>query len=444
MTSDPRLAVFTALHDLQLITGQQRSNAERHADLADLPADADPAAALAWMLQKEVASDDHFRATAQRVDQNHTGAAQGQRKSILFSARQSVHRHVFNTLQTQGLLDAQQRNRVEGNITDGYIVTSAGTALYLAVRLGALPRASLKVQARSPDAAGAIAQQALALLKQDSSNTRAVLKDILFPGPPGWRYLGLPLILAAASWFIFHRPAVPSCGDPHTVVMIERMARNAYTQSSTLTRLLGEDATTLAATLHDVKEVGYISADRIRGCVGKLHFGELKMPFAFTIAGFRDGDDEGMSYNPAQVAVVQARFGHDVTTGAETGLAAPVGREAANLAFRAGVAALHGPGLAGPVAGSAKKVETAASDDADRAREVAELEPLGPCRAVTGDTRYACPLLIEWNNPARSPFGKRPAVVLKGDFTFERDAKGKPWRTGATLANEMMQARAAD
>ncbi len=61
------------------------------------------------------------------------------------------------------------------------------------------------------------------------------------------------------------------------------------------------------------------------------------------------------------------------------------------------------------------------------------MEPLGPCRSLRADTRYRCRLLVQGKHTVEMP---SRVPVFGGDFTFERDRPGQPWRMAANFGAE--------
>ena len=79
----------------------------------------------------------------------------------------------------------------------------------------------------------------------------------------------------------------------------------------------------------------------------------------------------------------------------------------------------------------------------ERTREIAEIEPLAPCKEISPGV-YACRLLIERNDPVLSMLNGGSAVMLEGDFTFQRssaESAGNGWSVTPQFAGELRQAK---
>jgi len=80
--------------------------------------------------------------------------------------------------------------------------------------------------------------------------------------------------------------------------------------------------------------------------------------------------------------------------------------------------------------------------DLQRTREIADIEPLGACRALQGGASYACRVMVERNDPVLSMLGQ-PSEIVEGEFTFERSRDGKTWQVAADFDNAFAHAVAA-
>lgn len=128
----------------------------------------------------------------------------------------------------------------------------------------------------------------------------------------------------------------------------------------------------------------------------------------------------------AHPAIVAARFGKPTEDGGFRSQAEPLGRSQLETTLRAALQK-NAPRRMASMEDITKSVEDMFSHvNPDRKRVIAEIEPVGNCRAVSSIT-YACRVLIERNDPLMSMFGM-PADILYVEFTFERSAGGVSWR----------------
>ncbi|GGZ10274.1 hypothetical protein ACFFTM_17035 [Pseudoduganella plicata] len=257
---------------------------------------------------------------------------------------------------------------------------------------------------------------------------------------------GTLLVAGFVAWLVFWPASVPGCATGGTRSTIERL----FLESS-LGRIdeMKPDEAIPRPEVGRITEVGYASASRVRACKTTVKLDGESIPYAFTIAAAPEGRS-GFVITGAQPTIVEARFGHIDADGHYGNKAEPLGRAEVERAFRAGIEGSHG-GLAGPAPGKpAFDVENAARrkfglsyDSAERKREIAEVEPLGPCRPVEGDKVYRCRLLVEHNEPLLAALGRDAGMVLDGEFTFVRDGTAGQWCATEGLRGELRRASIA-
>ena len=180
-----------------------------------------------------------------------------------------------------------------------------------------------------------------------------------------------------------------------------------------------------------MKEAGYASSHNIRGCLATIALDGEKMDYAYTVARDDSGSKRRISYVGAQPLLVKTRFG-TIEDGDFAQQAKPLGREALEKAFRAGMDGARILPQPRPAFSLTQSME--------RTREIAEIEPLAPCREISPGV-YSCRLLIERNDALLGMLNGGSAVMQEGEFTFQRDAAGNGWSVTPQFAGELRQAK---
>jgi hypothetical protein len=259
----------------------------------------------------------------------------------------------------------------------------------------------------------------------------------VFRGTPSLCLVGLMMLSAGCA----RTEVVPACADSDTIVSVEGMISTATIETSSKKLGGGKSESADMPKLSQVKEVGYASAKRQRGCVGTVAVGDAKMPYAY-IVGPHPHKPSELAVMGADQAIVEARFSHIGADGNFSNNAEPVGRDNLGKALRAGVEALHKGSypshlrMREPMLPSARMRQV----DPDRLREIAEIEPLGACSEMNAGTQYACRVLVERNDPMLAAIGMNSSMTLEGEFTFIRDAGGQQWRMSDDFPAAFMSA----
>ncbi|MES2741817.1 MAG: hypothetical protein V4754_12825 [Pseudomonadota bacterium] len=469
MTTETRNAALATLQQLGLITASEYALGLAHAaprqpgDASDRP---DPSATLAWLLECAIVAGDALLATASRLAREagreaggeagggagaEAGAqAQGRRDAVLAQALRMVAGRSLRTLLAEGLIGQQAHDAAAATLPAGRVLASPAAALVAMVRTESISRGQLAalsahIQASGSPAALAILAQANGELGVRQRGRGGAWSAALPPGPR-WLWLaGAPLLLLLAGglWYAMRANAAPGCDARDTGKTVNAMLLMASTASG------GRNAPP-APHLQEVHEAGYNAARKTRGCLATLRYADGSGPYAFTIAPNADPQAGGYVMTSAEPELVAARFGRIGVGGDFANQAEPIGRANLEQAFRAGMANLAGAGvkaelarLIGHILPAPRKV-VASNGAAAGEREVGEVEPLASCRDLTPDnsaTRYACPLLVEWNNPLLVALGRNNALILRGDFTFERAASGQPWHMSERFSDELERAK---
>jgi hypothetical protein len=254
---------------------------------------------------------------------------------------------------------------------------------------------------------------------------------------------GTLLVAGFVAWLVFWPASAPGCATGGTRSTIERLFL-----ASSLDRIdtMQPDEPITRPEVGRINEVGYASAARIRACKTTVKLDGDSIPYAFTIAPAPEGKSDFV-ITGAQPAIVEARFRHIDADGNFGNKAEPLGRAEVERAFRAGVesgsARLAGLVPQTPpfdVENAVRRKFGLSYDAPERKREIAEVEPLGPCRAVEGDKVYRCRLLVERNEPLLAALGRDASMLLDGEFTFERDGTSGQWRTTEGFRAELNKA----
>ena len=266
--------------------------------------------------------------------------------------------------------------------------------------------------------------------------------DVAQPRRPAWRsgsgVVAACALLMGAYHLVQWQTGVPGCDSGTTTEAIRSMFSPRI--GSPLYGIEGA-----AIKLGDITEIGYVPARRQRACSATLVLEGESFPYTY-IVGPLAGQDGKMGITGAQRGIVEARFGNVGEDGDFANQAAPIGRAQLEAALRAGVNAM--PGLHAP---ASPDPDTAVRNifnrvSAERTREIADIEPIGTCRAVQAGMRYTCRVMVERNDPLFASVGMG-AEILDAEFTFERQGTNAPWRVAGdfsqTFAQALDQARKA-
>ena len=255
-------------------------------------------------------------------------------------------------------------------------------------------------------------------------------------------------IVGAYAWHLFSAASPPACDDPDVIKTFSLAMFQAQIEAPSPYRMSKPDpeADKFSPKLVHPREVGYAKAAKSRGCFASVKVDAVELPVAYVL---RPNDDKG-GYVVAGASreIVQARFTHIDADGNFSNTAAPVGRAALEQAIRAGVDKYNLDANAG--AGNAKfrmmqqlqrdRQPRSGRTDPEREREIADLEPNGPCRELVAATRYSCNVMLERNDRLAAAFGSAGTAAASADFTIERAAAGAPWRVSDDFAGQYIEA----
>ncbi|KMN83037.1 hypothetical protein VK98_06030 [Chromobacterium sp. LK11] len=278
-----------------------------------------------------------------------------------------------------------------------------------------------KADADEGFASNAVRRQALDEYSQDLELELALLQR---QKATPWREklawgLGGAALLGAAGWYFLTPPLVPRCEASVVKKSIRAslMSEKLHQISSKLSASAPETFNLRNLKLEQVKELGYIKAERARGCVAVLVADEQqRAPIAYEIRGKGDaihvrGSDE---------RVLRIRYAQLDADGTLPELGKPLGRQGVRQALQQGV--LDFRKLGGP---GAETLTRALGALGKPEFALGEVLPLNDCVQGAGGV-WNCKLMVQYRDPFMTMIGKKGRLLLEGEFSFVRDSKG--WR----------------
>ncbi|MYM91306.1 hypothetical protein GTP91_29535 [Rugamonas sp. FT82W] len=454
MTSDTTITGLDTLHSIGIITAGQRRRALADPGASDVAAMDSMSDQLVWMIQRDIVTPDDMAHACTRIETSH-GAEEAARHMEIISetlakylgARERVNRDTLGTLASAALITQAELDRILPHVPQNLLLESPGAALVWMARTGHISGGRLKTFRRD-GAAGdmrraAILQEVERLDREHNDAVTAYWRALL-PGPV-WMWIAVPLL--AFSVYIWHTvtpSAAPGCTDKDISRTLDGLMLRASIDQRVSAMRPGAEATLPAVS--GIKEVGYASEPRIRGCKATLTIDKTETAYAFTIEPSAPGKQD-FAVVGASPAIVEARFGHLTADGKFINKAEPVGRAEAERAFRAGVdnmmAAAFPAGRRAMPELPLSHLPKLSTSSPERSREIAEVEPLAPCREIAAGTTYSCRLLVERNDPLLAALGRDGSTTLEGDFVFERDGATGPWHMAEGFDEAFVNAVAA-
>ena len=449
MTSATHFTGLDTLQSIGLITAGQRRRALAEPDAAQLETMRSMSDQLVWMLERDIVTADDMQRACTQAGGTGDGDQRDRHLDIItetlekyIAARQQVNRDALAALVSAGLITQAEQDRVLPQLPQNVLLKSPGQAFYWMVQTGHLAGKRLKAFRRdgaNGDAGRAAMLREVERLDGEHNTAVTAFWRALLPGP-AWMWIAVPLLLFSLYiWNTLGPAATPGCADKVTVRTLAGLMLRVSIDGRN--RAMGRGAAAAPPRVTAIEEVGYASEPRIRGCKATLKADDGDMPYAFTIEpGAPDRQD--FSVVGASPAIVEARFGHLDPDGKFVNRAEPVGRAEAERAFHAGVEQLMASAL--PAGRRLKPaspgIPQLAPDSAARSREIAEVEPVAPCRELSAGTAYSCRLLVERNDPLMSAIGASSSTTFEGDFVFERDGAGGPWRMADGFSEAFVKA----
>lgn len=431
-----------------IITDGHRRRAladERAADLADLP---DPPHQLAWLICRDIVSMEDVRLAFEHVANTCEGAELERNNGILVEAldlldamRLETNTEALAALAAAGLITSAEHAQLHPKLPRDTMLPSAAEMFVWIKHSGHLSGQRIKEirYARRDDNArrNAILDDAEAILGDQRAAISAFWDQVL-PGPR-WLWIAAPvLIISFIVWKSTAVEAAPACDDSEVGHSLQRIMLHLDREALTNALLRNSTSSELAPKVGDIEQVGYASAFRTRGCRARISHQGKEYPYAYTIAP-EHGDKKQFRVTGASNAIVEARFSRIDEGGRYLNNAAPVGRAELERVLRDAVGQLNGAGPADATLLRRAKALRLGTQAPDRLREIAEVEPLAPCRELQAGTAYRCRLLIEYNDPLQDA----STALLDGEFTFQRDGADGRWMAADDFAASFGKALAA-
>ncbi|MDH6164973.1 hypothetical protein M2282_000101 [Variovorax boronicumulans] len=455
---------FLALLSCGLITDAQHDAVLAHPETATLPPIPGPAHALAWMCVKGLVTQEEIDAAVERLEEASPPLATADDAAeVAYDAEEFVElgdrgitHEAVNALFNNGLVDAETRDMAleETPLVGSVPAAPAATLAWMVIEgpldkeLFEATRAEVAAEpafAMAADRARIVAeaQEEIAADEKAVGAWRATAQGKRRRG--AWTSGLVTLaIVGGLGWYLFTPAGVPACNTDATRKTLQglmlRVSIDARTQGL---REVG------IPTLSGLREVGYRKDERIRGCMATMTRGDETRSIAYTIgpaSAKNDNDGDEMTVRGADPVIVEARFGNLDTKGKPLYNAEPIGRAAAEKAFRDGVTALQSSSPAAAMLQRQLERQRARQrsttglvvTDADREREIADFEPTGPCRVHEDGASRVCPLVVEYNDSLLATIGRTQSLPLTGEFTFVQDNGN--WRMSDDFAKRFTRA----
>ncbi|MCS3802937.1 hypothetical protein HNO92_000587 [Chromobacterium alkanivorans] len=277
-----------------------------------------------------------------------------------------------------------------------------------------------KADADEGFASNAVRRQALDEYSQDLELELALLQR---QKATPWREklawgLGGAALLGAAGWYFLTPPLVPRCEASVVKKSIHASlwSAQAHQMSRKPSASASEAGNLRNLKLEQVKELGYIEAERARGCVAMLVVDEERTPIAYEVKG--KGDD--IYVMGSDERLLRTRYAQLDSDGALPELGKPLGREGMRQALQQGV--IDFSKLGGSVADALARMQ---GEVGRPESALGEVLPLNDCTQGAGGV-WRCKLMLQYRDSFMIAIGKENRLLLEGEFSFVQD--GKDWR----------------
>lgn len=231
--------------------------------------------------------------------------------------------------------------------------------------------------------------------------------------------------MAGIAWWLFAPAATPLCDDPQVQKTIRISLFSAYNQERIRNPLTAgaASADALNARFSDIKEIGYIKAERSRGCTATLKAGDASATMAYTIGPNENGD---ILVQGADPRIVRTRYGQVDKNGKVIDMGQPAGAARLTAAFQEAVDDYdrQPQNLARQARREREQQRRGLPPEADP-RSVRSIMPLGNCKQ-TAPSLWSCRMQAEYRDRLLSAIGRSDWQVLEGDFDFVQH--GNVWR----------------
>lgn len=451
---------FLALLSHGLITDAQHDAVLAHPEAATLPPIPGPAHALAWMCVKGLVTQEEIDAAVERLEEASPPVATADdaadiaydAEDLVEIGERGITHEAVNALFNDGLVDAETRDMSfeETPLVGSVPAAPAATLAWMVIdgplekELFEATRAEVAAEpafAMAADRARIVAE-AQEKIEADEKSTgawQAAAQGKRRRGAWLSRLVTLAVV-GGLGWYFFAPEGVPACNADATRKTLQGLMLRASIDARTQgLREVG------IPTLSGLREIGYRKDERIRGCMATMARGDETKSIAYTI-GPASANDDKMTVRGANPVIVEARFGNLDAKGKPLYNAEPIGRAAAEKAFRDGVTSVQSSSPAAAMLQRQLERQRARQrstsglvvTDADREREIADFEPIGPCRVHEDGAGRVCPLVVEYTDSLLATIGRAQSLPLTGEFIFVQD--NGTWRMSDDFAKRFTQA----
>jgi hypothetical protein len=430
---------FLALLSHGLITDAQHDAVLAHPETATLPPIPGPAHALAWMCVKGLVTQEEIDAAVERLEEASPPAANADDAAdIAYDAEDFVElgdrgitHEAVNALFNDGLVDAETRDMaLEETPLVGSVPAAAPAATLawmvidgpLEKELFEATRAEVAAEpafAMAADRARIVAeaQQEIAADEKSTGAWQSRAQGKRRWGT--WTFWLLALCIAGGwVWDLVVPDSVPACNGDAARKMLQSQMRRLSIDARMQTPDSREKPDLTTPTVSGLREVGYRKVERTRGCMATMSLEDGTKSIAYTI-GPVSADNGQMAVRGGDPVMVEARFGNLDAKGKPLYNAEPIGRPAAEKAFRDGVTAL--PSSSPAAAMLERQRRRSGTGLAAAVPEITGLEPTGACRVHEDGVSRICPLVVEYNDSVLGTLGRAQSLPLTGEFTFVQD-----------------------
>lgn len=466
MTSEQPQTPFHALLELGLITQDQLDGALHHPFSHEFEAGTPLVDALLSLTVNGLISEETLIHTKNNLRIHFSGLDYRERNELieevlmkleLFKRGSSLE--AFDALLKLDLISAEQYTKATEAFSDEHLQTPAAALAWMKANdlisnddfKQMVQRVTEQAQFASGKEAAEVLAQAEALLEKIDHAYNDAVSQALMP----LKLAGLIIVavIIYAVWAVFFRvPSPPTCNSKDTRSAIESMFfRMNIAKKSSVYGMLHHDEQDSTGHLRvkSIQEIGYAKTDGIRACMAEVGDQKEVSSYGFTVKLSQDKDSDFI-VTGANPQLIKARFSHIDAEGNYANQAQPIGRANLENAFREGFTKIVGNRSATLEALARRNQELQGSrssslkTDPDRDRQIAEVEPLGPCRETTDSRRYTCPVMFERNNRLMEALGLNANGVFEGEFTFERDTSGKSWQVTDAFSEEYSNAKPSE
>ena len=254
----------------------------------------DLSAQLLWLVARDIVSDQDLANARTRVADTFSGEEQARYDTLLREVQETVATidsmaddltdSSLEALRTAGLLTQAVHDLLRSKVPPDALLYSPAAALLWIDRTGQFSRQRTAHMRQELDSGkpeyAAIVSQLQRLHQQRKAQLNSFWRDLL-PGPL-WIWIALALVVAAFFlWKNFVPTTIPGCDAP--------LVRTSLREMMLIGSLKAERADPNAGAIERpgvsaIRELGYASEPRIRGCVATIASDGAELPYAYTIA----------------------------------------------------------------------------------------------------------------------------------------------------------------